>query len=429
MCRVCIILISILATLGLSPAAGQSASPPSLPSDSTPADSASTAEHNPVGGLDSNGVWTTVADHSDDYIGAHDRRTSPYRHETEANRTAPPLRYNRVEGLVLGLQRDPLQPDDEEHTRAFGQLAYAVGLNDLRYTVGVESRLYAADPTSLTLGVQYHDQTVSPDRWKTSYAEASLASIGFGDELFDYYEAEGLSVYATQTLPHTVQVTAGVRAETHRSLTQHTGWSVFGSSSFRANPPIDDGDLQALFAELTAGTVSDPEGLPTGAAARLAATVADGIGGHFSFYRYEADARGFLPLTSDTRLGLRLRGGYTTSRTPTQSQFSLGGVGSMRGYGQNQFRGTRMLLANAEYLVDGATVFDDVLDDLFVGGLFDAGWTGTPDDAFRGNDIFSSAGFSVGLDERKVRLDVVWPLRDLHSNSAPSIRLRIAPSF
>jgi len=367
-----------------------------------------------------------VHDHADDYVGADGY--GPYEQESEAHRAAPPLRYNRVEGLVLGIRRGPLQPGAEEQTRAHGQVAYAFGLDDVRYTAGVESRLYRGASTSLKLGIQYHEQTLSPDRWKTSYLENSLTSIGFEDDFFDYYEAEGLSVYATQTLPRTVRMTAGFRAEVHRPLGRQTDWSVFESGNFRVNPAAERGNLRALVGEVTAGTISDPGGLPSGAAARLAATVADGLGGDFAFNRYEADLRGFLPLTPDTRLGLRLRGGYATIEAPLQSRFTLGGVGSMRGYGQNRFRGTRTLLANVEYLIGSATLFDDVLDDLYLGGLFDAGWVGGPHTSFRLGDVLPSAGFSVGLDKRNVRLDAVWPLHD-EFRGRPSIRLRITPSF
>ena len=428
MLRASFFLLLFLA-VGLPPALGQSSTAPPVP-DSTLEAEPPPEQTSWVHGPRWDEVRETVREHSDEYVGAPDGPETPYQQESAAHRAAPPVRYNRVEGVVVGLQRDPLSYTSDDRTRLFGQLAYAFGLDDVRYTIGAESRLYKTDPVSLTLGVQYHEQTLSPDRWKTSYLENSLASIGFADDFFDYYEAEGLSVYATQTLPHTVQVTAGVRAEAHRSLTRQTDWSVFQSGTFRSNPAIEEGDLRALFGEVTAGTISDPGGLPSGVALRLAATVADGIGGDFSFYQYEADARGFLPLTPETRLGLRLRGGYATSTAPPQSQFALGGVGSIRGYGQNPFRGTRMLLANAEYLIDGATLFDGVLDDLFVGGLFDAGWVGDPGTPFRMDDVLPSAGVSIGLDERSTRLDVVWPLRDGPTRpTGPSIRLRISPSF
>jgi hypothetical protein len=429
-------LVSLLlfALIGLCPTQAQPQPAPGSPDSSTsvsvmPAADAGPDDIDVDGAIPSwHDIGDAVGDHADDYVGGHDGYGTTYEQESEADRAAPPLRYNRVEGLVLGIRRGPLAPDAEERTRAVGQVAYAFGLGDIRYTAGVESRLYRDASTSLTLGIQYHEQTLSPDRWKTSYLENSLTSIGFEDDFFDYYEAEGLSVYATQTLPRTVEVTAGFRAEVHRPLTRQTDWSVFESGNFRPNPAAERGDLRAVFGEVTAGRISDPGGLPSGAAARLAVTVADGLGGDFAFTRYEADLRGFLSLTPDTRLGVRLRGGYATGAAPPQSQFSLGGVGSMRGYGQNRFRGTRTLLANAEYLIDGATLFDDVLDDLYLGGLVDAGWVGGPGTALRLDDVLPSAGFSVGLDERQVRLDVVWPLHEQY-RERPSIRLRVSPSF
>lgn len=154
------------------------------------------------------------------------------------------------------------------------------------------------------------------------------------------------------------------------------------------------------------------------------------FGGNLRVNRYEADGRLFVPLSHDTRLGLRLRGGYATSSAPLQTQFTLGGIGSLRSYDQNTLRGTRMLLGNAEYIIDGATLDDDFLDDLFLVGLFDAGWVGLPGERFRTDDVLPSAGFGIGLDEREVRLDVSWPLRDVPATgSVPSIWLRITPNF
>jgi hypothetical protein len=407
------------------PAAGQSGSVVPPPPDS--ADGSAFQIDLPGTTVDS-----AIEKHADDYVGAYEGPQAVYDRESEVYRSAPPLRYNRIEGLVLGLRRAPLDVDSDEddRTRVFGQAAYATQLRDVRYTVGVESRLYREDDTALKLGVLYQEQTLAVDRWKTSVLENSLAGIGFRHDFFDYYEAEGLSVYGVQSLPRSVRLTAGYRTEAHRLLSNHTDWSVFGSGPFRANPVIDEGRVHALFGSLVAGRVQDLDGLPTGQALRLAATAADGLGGDYSFFRYEADGRVYLPVSDATRLALRLRGGYATSGAPLQAQFTVGGVGSVRSYDQNAFRGTRMLLGNVEYLIDGATVIDGVLDDLYVAGIADAGWVGGPDAPVRLDDVVPSAGFSVGLDERKVRLDVTWPLRNgAGTGSHPAVWLRITPNF
>lgn len=378
-------------------------------------------------------AWTRaqsyVSTHTEDYVGTDDGRT----HERESTiyRAAPPLRYNRVEGFVLGLRRKPLSLRDPDDTaRVYGQVGYAVALRDLRYTIGVESKLLRDPKTSLKLGASYQKQTLTPDRWKTSYAENSLGGIGFEYDFFDYYEAEGLSLYAVQALPHTLRLTAGFRVEEHRPLTTNTSWSLFEADTFRPNPAAQPGRLHAGFVSLEGGRIQNPEDLPTGGAFRIAATLGTAFGGDLDGNRYEADGRAFLPLTPDTRLGLRLRGGYATSEAPLQTQFTLGGIGSVRSYDQNARRGTRMLLGNVEYIIDGATLDDDFLDDLFLVGLFDAGWIGRADQQFHPDDILPSAGVGIGLDEREVRLDVTWPLRDVPATgSRPALWLRITPNF
>lgn len=403
---------------------------PTLPDSSTESSIAATESRSEVEGPTVVGVPSSVHSSATSYVGAYETRRQPYGQESAVYRSPPPLRYNRVEGPVIGLQQRPLTLGSNEKVRVYGQLAYAFQLQDVRYTAGLESALYSTSSSGLKLGVAYEKQTVSPDRWKMSYLENSLASVGFRHDFFDYHEAEGVALYAVHALPASVQVTGGFRIEDHRSLSRYTNWSLFGDGPFRSNPAIEEGRLHALFASLTGGTVRDRDHLPTGTSFRLAATVADGVGGDFIYYRYETDGRLFLPLTPDTRLGLRLRGGYTTSQAPVQAQFRLGGIGSVRSYGQNRFRGTRMLLANVEYIVGGATIVDPILDDVFISGLADAGWVGTPEQVPTLDAVLPSAGVGIGLDDRRIRLDVTWPLRHVGSSDArPSVWLRIAPSF
>jgi len=313
-------------------------------------------------------------DHADDYVGTNEGWTQPYERESVVYRAAPPFRYNRVEGLTLGIRRDPLSLGDPEETaRIYGQVGYAFALRDLRYTIGLESKLIRDAETGLKVGASYQKQTLTPDRWKTSYAENSLGGIGFEYDFFDYYEAEGLSVYAVQALSHTLRLTAGFRAEEHRSLPINTEWSLFETGTFRANPQIDGGRLQAGFASLEGGRIQDHNDLPTGAAFRVAATLGTAFGGDLSANRYEVDGRAFLPLSTNTRLGLRLRGGYATSGAPRRilptasRQTAANGVeGARNGKSYNEARSTTARMAD---LIVKAAV-KDALDDMNVASDF-----------------------------------------------------------
>ena len=85
-----------------------------------------------------------------------------------------------------------------------------------------------------------------------------------------------------------------------------------------------------------------------------------------------------------------------------------------------------MLLGNVEYIVDDIEPFDDIQ----LIGFADLGWVnafGTNDFDF--DDVIPSAGIGLGLDDRDVRLELSWPLRDFGGDQGPSLWLRITPSF
>ena len=374
-----------------------------------------------------------------DHVGASTGR--PYFSESVLYRDPPPIRYNRVEGLTIGLQRSPLNVYSDDRARAFGQIAFATELNRFRFTGGVEARVYQSSDHALKVGAKGYQNTFTEDDWKTSYLENSLGGLIFGHDFFNYFEARGAQVYAVYELPATLQVSAGLRTELNDGLRNRTGWSIFDGDGFSENPAAMSGRSSAALFAVEAGRVKNLKGLPTGGALRVSAELGSGLSAQddwldtratadLAYNRFTADGRVYLPTSDRTRLVLRVRGGYATSETPVQKQFFLGGIGSVRGYGQNAFVGTRSLLGNAEFIVDGATLTDDLFDDVFLAVHADAGWTGRPGDSFRIGDVLPAAGFGIGLDERAVRLDVTWPLKSVNgSGYTPSIWLRITPNF
>ncbi|ARA94524.1 hypothetical protein AWN76_016065 [Rhodothermaceae bacterium RA] len=362
----------------------------------------------------------------------------PYR-ATAAYRPIPAIRYNRVEGFVLGIGLPPLDWDDDyDRATLYGQASYGFGRKAWRYEIGAEVRPGPARSHAfgLKLGGAYRRNTTTEDLWKLSWAENSLAAFFFESDYFDYYETEGWTLYAVQRLTPYAQITAGYRSEVHRTLERITGWSFFGidGNGFRFNPPVSaEGErMNTLVFAAEGGRVAGLRSLPRGLAVRTEAEIGQGLGGAYSFNRYLGDLRLYLPLSPFSSLSLRARGGYATEGTPLQKQFTLGGLGTVRGYPQNAFFGTRMLLANAELAVGRVSLLDDLLDDVQVFGLFDAGWTnghaGT--DAVRLTDVIPSAGFGVGFNDREVRLELAWPLKDIDGNGlAPSLWLRLSPAF
>ncbi|MEM6338208.1 MAG: BamA/TamA family outer membrane protein, partial [Bacteroidota bacterium] len=150
------------------------------------------------------------------------------------------------------------------------------------------------------------------------------------------------------------------------------------------------------------------------------------LGGDYTFRRVQADGRIYVPFGREATLSLRSRAGAATDEVPFQKAFALGGVGSVRAFDQNAFRGTHYLLGNAEL-----TYYEvPELGDLTLFALADAGWVGNSfDDALNRDEVIASAGFGIGLDDRSLRFEVAWPVYGAPEGAGTSILFMITPSF
>lgn len=342
----------------------------------------------------------------------------------------PGLRYNRVDGFVLGMDVQPMRLTSSRRSKIYGQIGYAFGLDDVRYQVGFETRLGGSRVhrarAGLTLGASYQENTVSDDTWKIDPWENTLASFLFRNDFLDYYEAEGFNVYAVKSLPGAMgSVRVGFASEAHRSLVRNTKWSVFRDSDFRFNPAIDDGRLSALVVQLEAGDFTEFGSHPSGGALRAVAELGDGFGGDFAFNRYILDGRIYQPMTPYMGFAVRGRAGYATDGVPAQRLFTAGGIGTVRAYPQNVYAGRSLALGNAEISFSDV---DMLIADAQLFAFADAAWVGADFVDFDRADVFSAAGIGVAFDERRLRLEIAWPLDDANQKK-PTVWFRINPTF
>ncbi|MDE2995288.1 MAG: BamA/TamA family outer membrane protein [Bacteroidota bacterium] len=357
----------------------------------------------------------------------------PY--QTQATyRNIPAIRYNRVDGLFLGVTRSPLEWSSWDRGRIYGQGGYAFASDEWLYRVGVETRLGSrrSNPNfDVKIGGSHQRNTDTDDLWKASWGENSAAAFFFRQDFFHYHRVEGWSAYVVARMTRYAQFSAAYRDDSYRSLSAETNWSIFGDGNFRPNRAINDGQMHSFVLALEGGSIRDLANHPSGVAFRLEAEIGQGVGGDFDFSRYLGDIRSYTRLTRQAGLHLRLRGGFTEGTVPVQKAFTLGGIGTVRGYEQNGFIGTRMALANAELTLYDTDIADWILNNIVIFGTFDAGWTNTQagTNAFSTDDLITSAGFGLSFDDRLVRLEVSWPLRDLGTGYEPSLWLRFNPTF
>lgn len=348
----------------------------------------------------------------------------PYRQEPSVYLTAPALRYNRVEGAVVGLQRAPLSWTSASTVRIYGQAGYALALARWRYLVGIEVQPTPPAATyGFKVGLHAGHTTASEDQWKQSWEETSVSALLFGRDLFNYYDVRQVTAYALQRIGPRLQVSAGFRWAAHDTLARNTNWSVFERAPFRPNPAAEAGTVRAFLFSAEAGHLRRRnEHRPVGSIGRAYAEWGRSFGGSVAYNRYIADGQTYQPITPSTNVNLRARAGYATHDAPTQMRFRLNGVDGLRTFAPAE-GGTRLLLGGAQ-LAWYDVPFVEWLHPLQLSLFADAGWIG--DGALEDGNTFAFTGVGGALFGRLLAVDVAWPL---HRGPAwpPQVTLKIRP--
>jgi len=120
------------------------------------------------------------------------------------------------------------------------------------------------------------------------------------------------------------------------------------------------------------------------------------LGGEFDFNKYIFDGRQYFKVGSKQTLALRVTAGSAAGVVPDASKFSVGGIDTLRGYEDGEFKGQKMFTATAEYRYPIAKKVQGVL-------FTDAG------NAWDGSYTLNSLKYSVGTG---LRLDTpLGPIR------------------
>jgi hemolysin activation/secretion protein len=221
-----------------------------------------------------------------------------------------------------------------------------------------------------------------------------------------------------------------VRRDEYRSLPSVGATSWFHRGRLlRLNPAIDDGETHTAALRLErvahttpythAGTYHWIEAEWAGRA----------LGGDFTYTRLLGDVRGVLRLSPATTLMLRGVAGHTPSGAlPAQKAFPLGGVDGLRAHAFGQYRGDRLLLLQAEYVIG----LWKLRTGAFEGGLHaiafvDAGkaWFDSGHDWSVGRqEIEVDGGVGLAAAEDKLRVYLAKDLRHSDSDFVASVRLR-----
>ncbi|MDQ7064679.1 MAG: BamA/TamA family outer membrane protein [candidate division KSB1 bacterium] len=346
-------------------------------------------------------------------------------------------RYNRVEGLFLGMNVPPgySYRHDIINFDVHGFLGYGFASKTWRYRASAELWLFRN--TRFLVGGTVYDLTDTRDEWRIPTDENSLAAGLIREDFQDYYRRHGYGVYAAHHLFNVFRARFGMYHDEFESMPLATNWSLFGGDKrFRPNPAIEAGLSRAVKAMLIMDTRDRHEAPRTGWYLQAEAEFSrPDLGSEFDYQRIEIDVRYYWQLNPGENLDIRLRVGSSRGMLPYHYQFFLGGVSTLRAFRYKEFAGNRMLLANIEYRLHSWS--DRFREHDLLGGLdlvffVDLGraWTATDTpDFFSGFDELTlknlRADFGIGLtdEEGRVRLNFARRIDGGRKNIVITFRL------
>jgi hypothetical protein len=371
---------------------------------------------------------------------------SEYAGMNSINKMYPAVRFNRVEGLYLGMHFDrQLQWGLGRDLQPYGSLGYSFGRKDWLYNVGLERFFGYSRKTKI--GVSHHNITDTEDLWRTGWNENTLISFFSGHDFMDYYARNGTQVYMVVRAHEFLEISSMFTDDKYESLDMNSRFSLFGKKSrVSENPLIDEGKIQMI----SAGLAFNPDNLAILPRWSLSGDVTVEISDRFvnntdyEFSRYQTELRSAIRIDRTAILRNRFRATAISGDAPNFKMSYLGGMSSLRAHPHKSLSGTHSMLLNSELHL-GSSVggsnsgrFSDDIQDLnnlkFV--LFaDMGWVATRSTVdsgmweefknFRTNQIITDVG--AGVNFSVVRVEAAWNSSDL--TEKPVIWVRLNQTF
>ncbi len=313
-------------------------------------------------GLDSDWTWWTSDNEEDQF----DMRESMFKkypgdypwsfpltsrlHETF-------LRYNRVEGLYIGLaQAKRLYWHSQPWLVSTGSLGYGFSNHTWRYSIGLYLPIYLENQI-IEIGGEGHSFTDSKDQWSFDRDENTLTSIVAREDFLDYFERRGFTAtaawYYRGENDLNLRASFGYAHDTYANMNRATNWSIFGGDKeFRRNPRINDGNVNSVVFSVGATSLAAIDTRDNGWDAQFQYEKAgDFAAGDFAFSQVLLDLRRYQPLGEHMNLNLRARTGMSDGSIPQQRAFELGGPGTLPAFRYKEFTGSSLALLNAELII------------------------------------------------------------------------------
>jgi hypothetical protein len=275
--------------------------------------------------------------------------------------------YDRVEGwsFVVGPRFQRFTDWGKINVEAFGVVRTASPIKWGEQTIGHDAKaeVQFGKPIGVSVGARAFDVVEPTEAWQMENGEVGLASVVLHRDYRDYYGRHGGEGFVKLLGGKDADLTFSLSDEQWSDVRQRDPWTLFrGGDTWRPNPFMDEGSMHLFTTRLRIDT-RDREGsswsgwyltaeLEQGAGqlARIGSplnvNVVTGellpaLPEHVNYSRGFVDFRRYNRITPSMSLNVRVvAGGWLAGdELPTERKLSLGGPGTLPGYG---FRDTGM---------------------------------------------------------------------------------------
>jgi hypothetical protein len=300
------------------------------------------------------------------------------------------MRYNRVEGLSLGVlgERKLREVYDGSALLRFGSADLEPNV-ELRVGRGTSER-------SITLA-GYH-RLESANDWGDPFGlGGSLSALLFGRDEGYYFRSSGAELTGARAAGAATGMTWRLFAERQHNAPVETQWSLpnaFRGGEFEPNVRAVPATEGGATARLRTSYGLDPRGFRVSTDLRVEAAA-----GTFDY------TRGALDVTASRYLfrnfGLSLTGGAGTSGGTLSPQrvWHVGGTSTVRGFRPDALTGESYWLARAELAFAGGSVLRPV-------AFYDAGWAGPRAEWSKSKGNIRGAGVGLSFLDGLARVDL-----------------------
>lgn len=360
------------------------------------------------------------------------------------------IRYNRVEGLFLGIKDEKMQwkrnPSlfNIPRFRFHGSVGYGTASKEWDYSLGVER--FFGEKKRMMIGFEIYDGTGTEDYLRTGLIENSLTSLFASYDFLDYHRMEGFGIYSVMRSTRWVQSAISYNLDQFNSLDRNTTFSFFGySETYRENPPIDALSDQIDIERVSLSFAFNPhrvlifERFTFSSKVEAEFTNNVNTDENYRYNKYRAGLELFYNFEPGSTINWRIGAGSIAGNAPDFKAFYLGGIGSLRAAPYKFYAGNQMLLSNLEVKFGRPGNRGEWIRDYNVHLLLflDSGWTdfapgfSTSDGPFSKFNRFSFSDLNhnvgAGIGTSAFRFEVAVPMNEADSN--PVFWLRFNPTF